>query len=75
MDVACNLLPSIDECPSLETLFREKGLTRDELDKLLSYMEWGISHPDVPGVVINDLVSIHGDAILIYADMVGPEHV
>lgn len=71
--MACNLnhRDNLDDYPPL--IFT--GFTASELDKFLDFMERGISLPETPDIVQHDLVSLHGDAVLVYADMVGPEKV
>jgi hypothetical protein len=79
MAVVCNshvlVMDDLNDYPSLTPLFATAGLTASELDQFLTYMETAITTVNAPGIVIEDCVSIHGDAILVYADLVGGENV
>jgi hypothetical protein len=65
----------LDEYPSLGPLFVQAGMTASELDKFLTMMEQGITYRETPEIMREDMASLHGDAVLIYADMVGWRHV
>lgn len=65
----------LDDYPSLGPVFIQAGLTVSELDQFLSAMEQGIAFEDTPEILREDMTSLHGDAVLIYADMVGGENV
>ena len=66
-------IDDLDDYPPITSLFKDH--TARELDTFLTFMEAVISSPDAPGICKDDAASVHGDAVIAYADMVGPEGV
>jgi hypothetical protein len=64
------VITDLDGYPTLGPLFVEKGLTVTELDAFLTRMEDVLMLPEAPEICKEDALSLHGDAVIPYANLV-----
>jgi len=63
--VAGKQVDELDDWPSLTPVF--STFTARELDTFLTMMEAGITLPETPAIIQDDLASLHGDALMAYS--------